>query len=157
MTPLPSPSSARGLPNAGIASNRDAIPTYAANGVRLRNRSLASIETCLHLTPPRVVVKRNKRTGRITSAQFMPLPRDSSAVDGKEEVRSRAPLGQRYSFRDAAINHGGHRPWRFCEFPTPGDMRRDPFVEPADIEAWHQAMFRAVPLSCLAKETYEAA
>jgi hypothetical protein len=127
---------------------RDGIPTYTSNGIRLRNYSLKAIEACLRLTPPGVVVKRNKRTGLITSAQFRPLPRNSSAVDGKEKTRKHAHMGQRYSYRQA-VDEAGHRPWRFVDFLTPDDMRLDPGVTPADIEAWLKEIFRAVPLSCL--------
>jgi hypothetical protein len=127
---------------------RPGIPTYTSNGVRLRNYSPETIEACLRMTPPGVVVKRNKRTGLITSAQFMPLPRNSSAVDGKEPIRKHAHMGQRYSFR-VSVDDRGHRAWRFSDFLTPDDMRLDPGVTSADLEDWLRAIFRAVPLSCL--------
>jgi hypothetical protein len=52
-----------GVPDKGI-------PTYAAGGRRLRNHSSESIERCLALETPNVIVTRNRRTGKITSAQF---------------------------------------------------------------------------------------
>jgi hypothetical protein len=127
---------------------KSGIPTYAANGVRLRNYSLTTIDACLGMLPPSVVVKRNRRTGLITSAQFMPLPKDSSAVDGKEEIRKHAHMGQRYSTL-AVVDDLGHRAWRYTPLRTPYEMRRDPDLTPADLERWLQAKFRAVELSCL--------
>jgi hypothetical protein len=131
---------------------REGIPAYTANGLRLRNYSLRAIEACLAMTPPAVVVKRNKRTGLITSAQFMPLPRNSSAVDGKEPIKKHAHMGQRYSFHQP-VDTNGHRAWRFSKFLTPLDMQLDPGVTSEDIERWLQKIFRAVPLSCLPIES----
>ncbi|WP_180542191.1 hypothetical protein [Nevskia soli] len=128
------------------------VPTYAANGSPLRRYSVAQIERCLALTPPRVVVKRNKRTGKITSAQFLPLPRDSRAIDGQDEIRKTAHMGQRYSYR-SPVDDQGHRVWRFSKFLVPHEMRLDPGIEPEDIERWLQTVFRAVPLSCLKGKT----
>jgi hypothetical protein len=138
------------------APKRADIPAYASNGRRLRSYSLATIEACLAMTPPSVVVKRNKRTGRITSAQFMPLPRDSSAVEGKEQIRKHAHMGQRYCFRQK-VDDEGHQAWRFAPFLTPLAMRLDPGVTADDIERWLQSIFRAVPLSCLSAGDEEKA
>jgi hypothetical protein len=124
------------------------IPAYTANGLRLGNYSLGSLERYLALTPARVVVKRNKRTGRITSAQFLPLPENSSAVDGKGSVRTSASMGQRYSYAEH-VDESGHSVWSFVKFLTPREMLLDPDVSVADCERWLQLCFRAVPLSCL--------
>jgi len=63
------PSRAIGVPKAPAG-----IPSYAASGQRLRNHSREAIERCLGFDPPTVMVTRNKRTGRITAAQFLPRP-----------------------------------------------------------------------------------
>ena len=138
---------ARLQPRASGAS-KTGIPAYTANGLRLRNYSLSAIETCLCLTPPSVVVKRNKRSGRITSAQFLPLPANSSAVAGKEPTLKTAHLGQRYSFAQR-VDESGRTVWCFVKFLTPREMLLDPDVSLADIERYMQLVFRAVPLSCL--------
>ncbi len=116
------------------------VPAYSSSGRRLRNYSLDAIERILALEPPGVVVKRNKRTGRITSAQFLPLPQNSKAVEGKEPLRKTAHMGQAYSFQQS-LEDSGRKAWSFSRLLLPGDDE--------DMERRLQMIFRAVPLSCL--------
>jgi hypothetical protein len=92
-----------------------------------------------------VVVKRNKRTGHITSAQFLPLALNSRALEGNESIRKTAHLGQHYSFAKQVDNQG-HYAWEFAKFLFPRDLNiRDPEV----FERALQRIFRAVQLDCL--------
>lgn len=90
-------------------------------------------------------MKRNRRTGRITSAQFRPLPQNSAALEGNETLRKTAHLGQHYSYRELVDEHG-HRVWSYVNLLVPGDCRSNRQA----IEAYLQKVFRAVQLSCLA-------
>ena len=107
----------------------------------MRNYSLAAVERMLRATPPMISVKRNRRSGHITSVQFFPLPQDSAAVEGKEKLRKTAHMGQHYSFAQA-VDDSGRRVWRFSPVLVPRD---------ADIESYIMSVFRAVPLSCIAE------
>jgi hypothetical protein len=122
------------------------VPCYSASGRRLRSYSLEAIGRCLALEPPNVVVKRNKRTGRITSAQFVPQALNSAALGGTTETLSKsAHLGQHYSYSET-VDDRGHRAWRFAQFLMPRDMAID---DPEALELDLQKVFRAVALSCL--------
>ena len=127
-------------PKTRTRSVSSGIPAYSSSGRRLRNYSVDAIERILQLEPPGVVVKRNKRTGRICSAQFLPLPQNSKAVEGKEPIKKTAHMGQSYSFRQA-LEDSGRRAWSFSRLLLPGDDE--------DMERRLQMIFRAVPLSCL--------
>jgi len=113
----------------------------------LSNRSIESIERCLSVEPPILTVKRNRRTGRICSAQFLPLARNSAALEGNETLRKTAHMGQHYSYA-AAVDEAGHKSWRFVDFLFPADLRLELDAQAA-VEAYLQSVFRAVPLSCL--------
>jgi len=94
------------------------IPTFAADGRRLRNRSLQSVENLLALS---MVVVRRGRRGQILAAQFRPL-------SGANPLRHSALSGTRYSF------HGQ------------GAMRM--VWSHRDHMGAAESDFQAVPLSC---------
>lgn len=105
----------------------------------MRNYSLDAVERMLQADPPMISVKRNRKTGRICSVQFFPLPESSSAVEGKEPLRKTAHMGQHYSFAQA-VDESGRRVWRFSPLLVPRDE---------DTETFIMSVFRAVPLSCI--------
>ena len=118
------------------------VPAYAATGQRLRRYSPEAAEryTSLHLC----IARRHKRTGRITSIQFRPLPQDCKAVDRGSSCRRNAYAGQRYSYRERL--HDSLRAWCFVPFLV-GRLAGE---EREDVELRLMEIFRAVPLSCLA-------
>lgn len=85
-------------------------------------------------------VKRNRKTGRICSVQFFPLPR-TAALEGNESLRKTAHMGQHYSFAQP-VDESGRRVWRFASMLVPRDE---------DTEAFLMSVFRAVPLSCISE------
>jgi hypothetical protein len=100
---------------------------------------------CLALEKRIVVVTRNRRTGHITSAQFLPLALNSRALEGNESIRKTAHLGQHYSYAEQVDDHG-HHAWRFSRLLFPrGLLGRDAQA----FERVLQSIFRAVPLSCI--------
>ena len=117
------------------------MPAYSSCGRRLRNYSLEAVERFLSVTPPACSVKRNRKTGRITSVQFFPLPQSSPAVGGKDPLRKTAHMGQHYSFAQA-VDKSGRRVWRFASLLLPRDE---------DTETYIMSVFRAVPLSCISE------
>jgi hypothetical protein len=115
------------------------VPAYAPNGRRLREYSLEAVDRLLALTPPRVTAKRHRRTGRVTSIQF--LPQKTAALEGNETLPKSVHLGQHYSY-EQTVDDAGHRVWAFTRLLAPRDTD-------VDVEEYLQAVFRAVPLSCL--------
>jgi hypothetical protein len=113
----------------------------------LRNYSLDAILRCLALEKRIVVVTRNKRTGHITSAQFLPLPLNSRALEGNESIRKTAHLGQHYSYAEQ-VDNAGHHAWRFAKFLFPRDLG---LRDAAAFERVLQSIFRSVQLSCLVR------
>ncbi len=115
------------------------VPAYSSSGRRLRNYSLEAVERFLSAEPPTCSVKRNRKTGRICSVQFFPLPQNSAALEGKEPLRKTAHMGQHYSFAQQ-VDESGRRVWRFSPVLVPRDV---------DAETFLMSVFRAVPLSCM--------
>lgn len=120
------------------------IPTYAADGRRLRAYSLEAIEHLLSLS--KVVVRRNAH-GRIKVAQFRGLA-------GANPLRSTAHAGTKYSF---LVQNISTRSWQHKDLISSRDVEilfnlssskdeelpsRDRFV---------RAVFLAVPASCLVR------
>lgn len=140
------PSRGRGASRRAGKRKPSDIPCFSSDGRRLRNYSLTAIERCLALDPPSVIVKRNKRTGKITSATFRPLPGKSHACGGKEPLRKTAHMGQHYSF-PGQVDDAGHKVWKFADFLVPLTVRESP--EKDAVERYLQQIFRAVALSCL--------
>ncbi len=126
------------------------IPAYSSSGRRLRNYSHEAVERILGLTPTACVAKRNKRTGHICSVQFLPLPQNSSAVEGKEPLRKTAHMGQHYCFEQAILD-SGRKAWGFAKILVPREDRD--LDDPEDMERRLQLIFRAVPLSCMKRES----
>ena len=135
--------------NADSPSRATGVPSYSASGRRLRNYSLEAIGRCLALVPPSCAVKRNRRTGRITSAQFLPLPGNSSALEGTGRLAKTAHMGQHYSYAET-IDDGGRRAWRFQRFLVPSEMSISLDAK-QEIEEYLRGVFRAVPLSCIVR------
>ena len=115
------------------------VPAYSASGRRVRNYSLAAVETLL--AQKRCSVKRAKN-GRITSAQLFPLTSGAAAADEKTPLRKTIHVGQRYSHRQQ-VDEAGHRAWRHVPLLTPRTEEAELFL---------LKIFRAVPLSCLTPE-----
>lgn len=117
------------------------VPTYAADGRRLRSYTLEAIERLVKLDL--VAVQRN-RHGRIVLANFRP-------VDGANPIRTTAHLGTKYSFNEhlpSGLTAWKHRALLRDEralAATLGELADDP----ADADLFIRRVFRAVPLSCL--------
>jgi hypothetical protein len=78
------------------------IKCYAANGSRLRDRSVASVETLASLG--KVSVTRHRRTGTIIGCQF------KSEALGANPILKSAHMGQSYSFEQHLPS--GHTCWK---------------------------------------------
>jgi hypothetical protein len=138
---------------SAIARNKrmDSIPTYRANGKRLSDSSLERVERLLAL---KLVVARRDRHGRIRNIQF-------KWENGHlEPLRKTAHMGQHYSF---PLWIEGHRTGTWDHKPLVRDERslEALFGEKPDnreeAERFVQAIFRAVPLSCLKEERSSSA
>ncbi len=120
------------------------IPTYATDGTRLhgyrmRDYALSAIERLLKLS--KVVVRRN-RQGRIVSAQFRP-------ECGANPLCATALAGTRYSYLEQIYEH---RVWSHRRLLPRQDLEKlagEPLESEAEREQFVQAIFRAVPLSCM--------
>jgi hypothetical protein len=119
------------------------IPTFAADGRRLRAYSLAAIEHLLSLS--KVVVRRDER-GRITVAQFRGL-------GGMNPLRQTAHAGTRYSF---LVRCGDHKAWEHKDLLSSRDVellfdlsKSSHEEELRSRDRAVRAVFLAVPLSCL--------
>lgn len=121
------------------------VPTYASDGRRLRRYTLEAIERLEKLDL--VAVQRN-RNGRIVCAHFRP-------ADGANPIRSTAHMGTQYSFDETLPS--GHSAWKHRALLRDERALASLFGEqpddPADAELFVQAIFRAVPLSCMAGKT----
>jgi hypothetical protein len=100
------------------------IPTYDADGTRLRSYSPAAIERLVSLNRVVPTIRR----GRIVCATFRER-------DGSNPLRHSAHMGQRYSFDE--LLPSGHHAWKHKSLPK--DASEDLFV---------RAIFRGVALSC---------
>ena len=124
--------------------NEGSIPAYSSSGQRLRNYSLAAVERFLAIKPPACVAKHNRRTGRVCSIQFFPLPESSSACrEAKQKILATAHMGQAYSFKEC-VDNAGHRVWKHSQTLMPRSEDADTYL---------RLIFRAVPLSCLVQQT----
>jgi hypothetical protein len=78
-----------------VQPTKTTIPTYAANGARLRDRSLDSV---LRLEELKKVALKRDRRGRVRGCQFL-----SDA--GANPIRKSAHMGQRYSYMKRIGEH----------------------------------------------------
>ncbi len=119
------------------------VPTYASDGRRLRRYTLEAIERLERLNL--VAVQRN-RHGRIVIAHFRP-------TDGANPIRTTAHMGTKYSFNEHLPS--GHMAWKYRRLIRDERALAAMFGEsPDDVEdaeLFVRAVFRAVPLSCMAK------
>lgn len=119
------------------------IATFSPSGGPLRRYSLSAIERLLSMD--RVVVKRNHH-GRIVEAIFR-------QADGASPVRATAHLGTAYSFEEPLPS--GHYAWRHRALVRDESSLEALFGElpddRQDAELYVKAIFRAVPLSCMAR------
>ncbi len=116
------------------------IPTFAADGRRLRNYSVESVERLsnLHL----ITVVRAGRKGAIVSAHFR-------SPGGASAIKRTAHLGQKYSY---LARIGQSRLWQHQPLLQRTDRRQleaDTADDRAAAELYIRGIFRAVPLSCL--------
>ena len=117
------------------------VPTYAANGRRLFDHTVAAIERLLVLS--RVVVKKSRK-GKILAATYRPL-------SGASPIAKTAHRGTRYSYW-AHINEvhvWTHR--RMIQAQDLEYLMGEMPDDPEEAERFVQAVFRAVPLSCMPK------
>ena len=116
------------------------IPTYAADGARLRNLSLPAVEHLLSIND--VIVRRDK-AGNIKRAQFIEV-----LTPGPQKENG-SLVGQTYSYLQNLPS--GHRAWRFSELlcSESKEQLSAEGLEKEDIERFLMATFRAVPLSCM--------
>ena len=122
------------------------IATYAADGTRLRNYPLSSIEYLLGLDE--IEVRRNSR-GHITKAFFRPTPTSSS-------MQQTALMGQSYSYEQ--LLPSGHHAWKHRNFVSQEDEKDavDEGVDPKELEEYIRNTFRSVALSVLAQPPAKA-
>ena len=119
------------------------IATYAADGSRLRDYPLSSIEYLL--AKDAITVRRNVR-GEIRKAFFRPTLNTSALL-------KTAHLGQSYSYEQ--LLPSGHHAWKHREFITPEQVLEleNEGIEATDVERFIQQTFCAVKLSVLARST----
>lgn len=108
------------------------VPTYSADGKRLRNYSLASIESLL--VSDRVAVERNRK-GEITCATMRP-------ADKSNPILKSAHMGQSYSFLQNLPS--GHRAWSHSRLLDESELTSEGI---ADAEKFVRDIFFAVPAS----------
>jgi hypothetical protein len=117
------------------------IPTYSSAGVRLRDRSLESIENLLSLS--HVVVRRDSK-GRIRSAFFRP-------ASGANPMRLNALMGQKYSYLERV---GDRRAWSHRSLLQKQDIEAltgVPVDSEAEVDLYVRGVFRNVALSVMAQ------
>ena len=114
----------------GVSEQR--IRWFSADGRPLRSYSRERLEFLA--AHDRVVLIRNRK-GRITSAHFREA--------GSSPIQAHAHMGQRYSFEQRV---GDARLWQHKRL-----LHGARGAELADAERYLQAVFRAVPLSCMGK------
>jgi hypothetical protein len=116
------------------------IPTFAADGRRLRNYSPEAIERLL--IRGMIVVRRNKR-GRIICAQFR-------EDNGANPLRQTAHMGSNYSFEEHC---GDAYVWQHKPLMKPQTAARLMGEEVEDeriVDRYVRAIFQNVAISCAA-------
>jgi hypothetical protein len=116
------------------------VPTFAADGRRLRNRTPESIE---HLLALSLVVVERGRKDRIRAAFFRP-------TDGATPVKPRAHMGTKYSYNEHLPS--GHTAWkhrRLLQSQQLEELLGIPQASDEDLDRFLQSVFRAVQLSCM--------
>jgi hypothetical protein len=115
------------------------IPTYSAEGRRLRDYSVAKVEDLLSRS---MVVVERKRNGHIKCAHLRPS-------SGASPVRKTAHMGQHYSFKERLPN--GRRAWNHSKMLVRSDIEGliGKPIDVEDTELFIRAVFRAVPLSIM--------
>jgi hypothetical protein len=118
------------------------VPVYGANGKRLRNRSMASVETLLE--QGKIMLTYTKR-GAIKAAQFL----DGG---GANPIRTTAHLGTQYSFHNRIRQDAPLFAWEHRPLVQPQDIEAlfgETVESQLDRDLYVRAIFRAVPLSCM--------
>jgi hypothetical protein len=121
---------------------QDSIPTFGADGRRLRSYSLPAVERLLSLS--KVVVRRNRR-GRITSACFRP-------TDGANPLRLTALMGTRYSYQQQLDEHRAWSHRRLIQRQDVEALMGEELLDEVEIDVYVRAVFRAVPLSVMRRD-----
>ncbi len=121
------------------------IPTYGADGQRLRNYPLRSIEWMLSLDE--VVVQRNRK-GSIVCAHLR-------AEGGALTILDSAYMGQHYSFDERLPS--GRSAWRHSPLLQRADRKNlmSEGFNSEQVDRFVRRTFRAVPLSCMSRTRLE--
>jgi hypothetical protein len=117
------------------------IPTYSADGTRLRDYSSAAVERLCNRGA--MVVERNKR-GRIVAATFRPDKADRHSRSNP--VRASIPVGTYYSYEESIADK--YYVWQHRELVEARELRQL-FGDGVEREAFLRTVFLAVPVSCL--------
>ncbi len=118
------------------------VPTFAANGKRLRNHSAAHVE---QLEQRGVVQLSRTAKGRIKACQFL-------TGLGANPVQKTANTGTVYSFYNRV---GDAQLWEHRQMVQRQDVEALfglPVERGEDLELYLRGIFRAVPLSCMRTE-----
>lgn len=118
------------------------IPTYAADGRRLRSYTPSAVARLISLD--QIVVECNRK-GKIVCATFRP-------ASGANPIRKTAHLGQHYSFREALPS--GHHCWKHSNVLTrreAGELAGHD-LEKVEGDRFIRTVFWAVPLSILQRQ-----
>ena len=118
------------------------IPTYAANGQRIRDYTETAIARLLSLDL--VVVERGRRN-KIRCAHLRPQ-------GGANPLRRTAHTGTYYSFEEPLPS--GHFVWKHRPLLQRQDVAQllgEPIESEAELDRFLQSIFRAVPLSVMKK------
>lgn len=116
------------------------VPTFAADGRRLRNYTPEAIEHLLSLS---LVAVERGRKDRIKCAFFRP-------TSGASPVRPKAHMGTKYSSNE--LLPSGHHSWkhrRLLQSQHLEEILGVPVANEKELDRFLQSVFRAVPLSCL--------
>lgn len=119
------------------------IPTFSADGSRVRAQFLSKVEA--FLAAGAMVVRRNRK-GKITCAQYR------VQIDGANPLRRSAHVGTRYSWLEHVGEDSPYRAWRhrnLLQSQYVEVLMGQPVDNPEDIDLFVRAVFRAVPLSCM--------
>lgn len=125
------------------------IPTYTADGARLRDYSLASIERLLE--QERVTVQRAP-TGVILCASFRPTDERQNPLPGRNPVAKKVHRGTYYS---SLKSDGNSRVWQLHKLPTSRDFEHL-YGRPRnrrESELFARAVFRSVERSVMREKT----
>jgi hypothetical protein len=115
------------------------VPTYAADGRRLRDYVPSAVE---HLFKLSLVVVRRNKSGRVVLAQFR-------GVGGANPLRATALAGTRYSFIERLHESRCWSHRRLLPREAVENLLGKPVEDAVTLDRYLRAIFRAVPLSVM--------